>query len=100
MQVKFESKNYKQKMPAEIASKNWKQKLQAEIASEIASRNCKQKLQAEIASKNCKKKLQARFEFKTRQIMKLQNQKAKVPFFWPKPTYDLAFGWKKIEIEG
>ena len=32
--------------------------------------------------KNCKHKLQARFEFKTRQIMKLLNQKAKVTFFY------------------
>ena len=58
-----------------FASKICKQKLQAKIAS----KNCKQK--AKIASKNCKQKLQARFEFKTRQIMKLLNQKAKVTFF-------------------
>ena len=38
----------------------------------FTSKICKQKLQAEIASRNCKQKLQARFEFKTRQIMKLQ----------------------------
>ena len=40
LQVKFASKNCKQKLEAEIASKNCKQKMQAEIAS----RNCKQKL--------------------------------------------------------
>ena len=55
--------------------------MQAKIASKIASENCKQKLQAKIASRNCKQKMQARFEFKTRQIMKLLNQKVKVPFF-------------------
>ena len=37
--------------------------------------------QAKITSRNCKQQLQARSEFKTRQIMKLLNQKAKVPFF-------------------
>ena len=52
------------------------------MQAKTASRNCKQKLQAEIASTNCKHKLQARFEFKTRQIMKLLNQKAKVTFFF------------------
>ena len=65
-------------MQAKIASRNCKQKLQAEIAS----RNCKQELQAGIARRNCKQKLQARFEFKTKQIMKLLNQKAKVTFFF------------------
>ena len=35
-----------------------------------------------FASKICKQKLQVRFEFKTRQIMKLLNQKAKVTFFY------------------
>ena len=38
--------------------------------------------QAKITSRNCKQQLQARSEFKTRQIMKLPNQKAKVPFFY------------------
>ena len=37
--------------------------------------------QAKITSRNCKQQLQARSEFKTRQIMKLPNQKVKVPFF-------------------
>jgi len=80
LQVKIAIKTCKEDLnlkQAEIASKNCEQKLQAEIAS----RNCKQILQAEIASRNCKQRLQARFEFKTRQIMKLLNQKAKVTFF-------------------
>ena len=91
-----------------------KQKLQAEIQAEIASRNCKQKLQAEIASKNYKQKLQAQIA-STNYKHKLQaqiaskiwiqnkaNNEATKPksksylfllFFWPKPTYDSAFGW-------
>ena len=90
LQAEIASRNCKQKLQAEIASKNCKQKLQAETASrnckqklqaKIASKNCKHKLQAQITSTNCKHKLQARFEFKTRQIMKLLNQKAKVTFF-------------------
>ena len=38
--------------------------------------------QAKITSRNCKQQLQARSEFKTRQIMKLPNQKVKVTFFY------------------
>ena len=78
LQAEIASKKCRQKLQAEIASRNCKQKLQAEIAS----KNCKHKLQAQITSTNCKHKLQARFEFKTRQIMKLLNQKAKVTFFY------------------